>query len=95
MGWTCLAGVSEDWCVPTGSGLSAVELSTVQPAELNADPVVLDIPLIAVSTQGCHVKVSSAGPGNSFSICLSVCVCVCVYVCTRLLLRMIARIQRI
>lgn len=69
---TSLAGVSEDWGVPIGSGLSAVELSTMNcsSTEFKAGHGALNISLISVSSEGSHVKVPSPGPGNSFSICL-------------------------
>lgn len=78
----CLAGVSEDLCIPAGSGLSAVELSTMNSSldRVKCLSCCIYISLIAASNEGGHVEVPSTGPGNSFSICLNLCVCVHVHV---------------
>lgn len=64
--------------LPTGSGVSAVELSTEQ-SHLYSVKCLSCCPyisLISVSNEGSCVDVPSTGPGSLFSICLNVCVCV-------------------
>ena len=78
--WTFLAGVSEDSCVPAGSGLSAEELSTMNSscAEFNASHVLLNISSSSVSVRAV-TEVSSTGPESSLRISLQCMFVLCVF----------------
>lgn len=88
--WTYLAGVSEDSCVPAGSGLSAEELSTMKSSCAESMPVMFcSIFHEVLCLVRAVMEVCSTGPESSFRISLQ---CMFVYMC--FLLRIISEIQR-